>query len=87
MIYLSCPVCRKKVIEDKPGFWRCESCNKTHNTNIPTYMISAVFADVSGQITLSFAREIGNTIMDGYTAEEFKAIKESGENLKEFIKS
>ena len=87
MIYLSCPVCRKKVIEDKPGFWRCESCNMTHTTNLPTYMLSAVFADVSGQMNLAFPRELGNNIMDGYTASEFKDLRDSGENIKEFINS
>lgn len=84
MIYLSCPKCRKKVIEDAPGLWRCENCCMTHDKNVPTYMISAVIADVSGQITVQFAREIGNHILDGLTASEFKNLKES-QDTKEFI--
>ena len=81
MTYLSCPVCRKKVAEDKPGFWGCEDCNQIHDKNIPTYMISAVFADMSGQITISFARDLGNTILDGTTASELIEMRESGENI------
>jgi len=49
IMYLSCPGCRKKVIEDL-GKWRCEHCAKTFEYNVPTYMLSAVINDVSGSV-------------------------------------
>lgn len=49
ILYLSCPDCRKKVIEED-GSWRCENCNKLHSINLPTYMLSALISDVSGNV-------------------------------------
>ena len=49
IMYLSCPDCRKKVIEEL-GKWKCEYCNKTHEQNLPTYMLSALINDVSGSV-------------------------------------
>lgn len=49
IMYLSCPDCRKKVIEEC-GMWKCEHCSKTHSANLPTYMLSALINDVSGSV-------------------------------------
>jgi len=49
IMYLSCPDCRKKVIEEASA-WRCEHCSRTYNTNLPTYMLSALINDVSGSV-------------------------------------
>ena len=83
MFYLSCPDCRKKVTEhgDK---WRCENCNKVYPTNIPTYMLSAVISDSTGSILVQFPREMGDAIMKGVSAGEFKLIKEK-EGWREHI--
>jgi replication factor A1 len=49
ILYLSCPDCRKKVIPED-DLWRCENCNKLHENNLPTYMLSALISDVSGNV-------------------------------------
>lgn len=48
MIYLSCPDCRKKVIEVGEQLWRCENCSKVIAKNKPTYMLSAIIQDSTG---------------------------------------
>jgi replication factor A1 len=46
--YMACPddSCKKKVMEESTGF-RCEACNKTYPSAIPTYVITAKIADIS----------------------------------------
>jgi hypothetical protein len=68
MFYLSCPDCRRKVIEDVTGY-RCENCNKTQSRMIPTYMLTAKLSDVSGSLFIQFPRELGDPIMNGMTAD------------------
>jgi Zn-finger protein len=63
------------VIEESGG-WKCENCNKTHKQNLPTYMLSALINDVSGSIMVQFPRELGDPIMGGRSAAEFKQLKE-----------
>lgn len=75
ILYLSCPDCRKKVIEED-GNWRCENCDKLHETNLPTYMLSALISDVSGNVMVQFPRELGDSIMNGKSATEFKEMKD-----------
>jgi replication factor A1 len=75
IMYLSCPDCRKKVIEEA-GAWKCEHCSKTHSTNLPTYMLSALINDVSGSVMVQFPRELGDPIMGGKSATAFKQLKE-----------
>lgn len=75
ILYLSCPDCRKKVIEED-GNWRCENCDKLHETNLPTYMLSALISDVSGNVMVQFPRELGDSIMSGKSATEFKEMKD-----------
>ena len=76
MFYLACPDCRRKVIDDGTGY-RCESCDKSFNDCQPTYMLSAKISDFSSSIYISFCRELGDTIMGGMTAREFKDFKET----------
>lgn len=75
ILYLSCPDCRKKVIEED-GHWRCETCDKLHSTNLPTYMLSALISDVSGNVMVQFPRELGDSIMNGMSASDFKEMKD-----------
>ena len=75
IMYLSCPDCRKKVVEED-GHWRCENCDKLHATNLPTYMLSAVISDVSGNVMVQFPRELGDSVMNGMSATDFKAMKD-----------
>lgn len=88
IMYLSCPDCRKKVIEEL-GKWKCEYCNKTHNQNLPTYMLSALINDVSGSVLVQFPRELGDPIMNGKSAAEFKQLKDEHKDdpnqIKDFL--
>ena len=52
MIYLSCPQCRKKILASDNKKWRCEHCNKEFLNNIPTYMLSAVVSDLTGNVII-----------------------------------
>jgi len=87
ILYLSCPDCRKKVISED-DYWRCEHCDKTHETNLPTYMLSALISDVSGNVLVQFPRELGDSIMGGKSATEFKQMKDEceGESDQDRIK-
>ena len=72
--YLSCPDCRRKVVDELEGF-RCENCNKSFSRSFPTYIMTVKFQDATGDMYIQFARELGDQIM-GMTAEEFKDAKE-----------
>ena len=50
-------------------------------------MLSAVFADVSGNVIVQFPRELGDSIMGGLSASEFKQMKEekTDEQIKDFV--
>lgn len=76
MYYLACPDCKRKVCDEGTGF-RCENCNKSFATCLPTYMLTAKLTDVSHGLFISFARELGDVIMNGMTATEFKDFKEA----------
>lgn len=79
--------CKRKVVEESPGVWRCESCNHSSNEFKPTYMFSAQVSDFTGSMWVSFAREQGNSLM-GMTAEQFKTFKETKEEeFESFIES
>ena len=75
MIYSACPQCKKKVLEDTAGY-RCETCNKVYAQCIPTYMLNVKFSDVSGNIFVTIPKDLGDTIMNGQSAEEFKQFRE-----------
>lgn len=79
--------CKRKVVKDTAG-WRCEHCNKTFMSYVPTYMFSARVSDFTESLYVNFAREHGNTIM-GMTAEEFRDFREqnSEEKVQEFFDS
>ena len=50
-------------------------------------MLSAVIADVSGNVIVQFPRELGDPIMGGLSASEFKQMKEekTEEEVKDFV--
>lgn len=62
MCYNACSVCKKKVL-DEPAGYRCENCDKTYQSMVPTYTINAKISDLSGSIYISFMREAGDAIM------------------------
>ncbi len=87
LFYLACNECRKKVLDDTAGY-RCESCNKTYATCNPTYMITAKISDISGHAFVQFTRELGDQVMGGVKAKDFKDMRENHmnpEELKEFF--
>ena len=86
MFYIGCPDCKKKVQEDPIGY-RCEQCSKTHTKADAIYMLNAKIADSSSNTYISFPRELGDAIMNGKSASEFKDMKENmtPENLKVFF--
>lgn len=47
--YLSCQDCRRKVVDEVEGY-RCENCNKTFTSALPTYIMSAKVQDPSGDV-------------------------------------
>ncbi len=76
---MACPddSCKKKVMEESTGF-RCEACNKTYPSAIPTYVITAKIADISDQVYVNFYRHEGSALM-GISAEKLKEIKDQGD--------
>ena len=87
MYYLSCPDCKKKVVEETVGY-RCENCNKIQMQPNPTYILSARISDTSGSVFVSFLREAGEFIMNGISAKDFREMKESTSNtdeIKDFL--
>lgn len=85
---MACPDCRKKVSEDY-GVMSCVICNKSYKSSQPkpTYMLSAVIHDATGDILVQFPREFGDPIMNGLSAPAFKDLKESTQNVKRLVQS
>lgn len=52
-------------------------------------MMSAKIQDFSGDVYVQFIKELGDPIMNGMTAKEFKDFKETNDQneVKEFIKT
>ncbi len=48
-------------------------------------MLSAVIHDSTGDILVQFPRESGDPIMNGYSATEFKRIREDTEDVKKLV--
>ena len=84
--YIGCPDCKRKVQPDPIGY-RCEQCSKVFEKANPTYMLSAKIADNSGNTFVTFPKELGDEIMGGLSAVDFKNLKEdsSPEHLKNFV--
>ena len=89
LVYLGCPDCRRKVM-DEPGqkdVWKCETCMKSHKHVVPTYMISAIIHDTSGDVIVQFPRELGDPVMNGRSAKEYRELKtENYDDEKKFVK-
>ena len=62
MYYLSCPTCKKKVI-DEAGGYRCEKCQKTFNEAIPIYNFAFRLNDFTNGLILQCLGEVGEQIM------------------------
>ena len=69
--------CNKKVVEENPGEWRCEKCDKSWSQPQYRYVIKFNVTDHTGQIWLSGFDDTGRTIM-GMSADQLMEIKEHG---------
>lgn len=70
--------CNKKVIEENPGEWRCEKCDKSFPRPQYRYIMSVNVSDHTGQIWLSCFDESGRTIM-GMSGDQLMELKENDE--------
>lgn len=77
MIYLACPDCKKKVIDDGRGY-QCESCNKCHEEAKPTHNFSFKVQDCSGSVLIQSIGEVGDAII-GLTASELYSMRDDFE--------
>lgn len=69
----------KKVVEENPGEWRCEKCDKSWPQPQYRYVLKFNVTDHTGQIWLSGFEDTGRTIM-GMSADQLMEIKEQDEN-------
>ncbi|MCJ1397895.1 Replication factor A protein 1 [Xylographa trunciseda] len=78
--YAACasPDCNKKVIEQEPGQWRCEKCDKTFPKPEYRYIMSLNVSDHTGQIWLSCFDDVGRMIM-GMSADQLNELKDNDE--------
>lgn len=68
--------CNKKVVENDPGQWRCERCDKTHAKPEHRYIMSINVSDHTGQIWLSCFDDVGRQIM-GMSADQLMELREN----------
>jgi replication factor A1 len=74
--YLSCPDCKKKVMEESLEMFRCERCDKIVDP-VPRYIFSIQAIDATGSHWLNCYDEVGPIIFGGYSAAELKRVKET----------
>lgn len=75
--YPGCPDCRKKLIQEVSS-WRCEKCQKNHDTPLYKYMLSFSIEDATGHMYLSAFDEAGAPLLK-ITANEMAALRETDE--------
>lgn len=76
LYYQACPSesCSKKVIDDGPGVFRCERCQKVYDRCEYRYVMSAQVSDESGQTWLNFFNDSATAILN-MSAEELHRLK------------
>ena len=75
MYYNACVSCKKKVIEESPGQYHCESCGRMYDTCNPTYNFSIKISDFTGTVPVSIFGADGSAFT-GMPADEFSKIQE-----------
>jgi replication factor A1 len=70
--------CNKKVIEQEPGNWRCEKCDRSHPEPEYRFITSINVSDHTGQIWLSCFDDSGRLIL-GRSANDLTKLKEEDE--------
>lgn len=67
--------CNKKVIEQEPGQWRCERCDKTWDRPEWRYILTISLADHTGQLWLSCFDDVGRMVI-GASANEMMELRD-----------
>lgn len=70
--------CNKKVLENNPGEWRCEKCDKSWDRPEYRYILSVNVSDHTGQLWISCFDDTGRLIL-GTTANELMELKDNDE--------
>lgn len=85
MVYMACPSCKKKMTEEDSGYsaWRCERCEITTATPVPTYILSVKFTDASGSLWARVHGDSALPIMKNMTPEKFKMYLDLGDESRE----
>ncbi|KAG2184694.1 hypothetical protein INT43_000607 [Umbelopsis isabellina] len=73
--YPACPECKKKLIEEGTGSWRCEKDQKSFPEPDYRYILSMSLADATTQMFMSAFDEIGIKLL-GKTATEMVHLRE-----------
>jgi replication factor A1 len=73
--------CNKKVLENNPGEWRCEKCDKTFDAPLYRYILSINVSDHTGQLWISCFDDVGRMVI-GLPANDVIVMKDNNE--KEF---
>ncbi|CAO3614372.1 unnamed protein product [Cunninghamella blakesleeana] len=76
--YPSCFDCKKKVLQESDG-WRCEKCQKTHDTPHWRYLLTYSIEDPTSHLFVNSFDDVGNALL-GMSANEVMTIKEQDEN-------
>ena len=78
MTYLSCLICKKKVLDIAKGFW-CKNCNQLATESKPVYNFYVTIQDLSpDQIRVKCLGKAGEALL-GMSAENFLDLKSIGE--------
>ena len=82
--YTACstPDCKKKVMEDLEGKWRCEKCDKSMEKCTRRYILSAQMGDHSGSNWFSFFDNEAKQLL-GISADDLHAIRTDAEGTGE----
>ncbi|RPB29585.1 replication factor A 1, rfa1 [Terfezia boudieri ATCC MYA-4762] len=76
--------CNKKVVENNPGEWRCENCDKTWPKPQYRYVITMSVNDAFSQGWLSCFDDVGRMIM-GMSADELEALRGGEEKTNDYL--
>ncbi|OIR57869.1 MAG: DNA replication factor A protein 1 [Amphiamblys sp. WSBS2006] len=87
--YQSCPKenCKKKVLEEGVGVYRCEKCNEEYDHCAYRYILNVVLSDHTEQCFVTFFDEEANALL-GVSAESLEDMRKSSEDeYKAFLKT
>ena len=85
MVYMACPSCKKKMQEEDSGYtvFRCERCNMTSTSPVPTYILSVKVGDATGSLWIRVHGDTALPIMNNISAKDFNGILQQPDDAKE----